>query len=123
MPRPRFQFGLATVFVTIALVALACWVAKKEEARQVAAVISVGAFIILLPPAYVYARNRRFQFRLRTLFVVMTAWAVACAVGIPLVRLWRNSRLLDVDFRTGPPVPVQLNPPSDANVPQNGGTD
>ena len=39
--------------------------------------------------------RRRLQFRLRTLFVLVTALAFFCAVGVPLVREW---------FKPEPPI-------------------
>jgi len=34
------------------------------------------------------APHRRFQFRLRTLLLVVTALAIICAVGVPLLQDW-----------------------------------
>ena len=43
------------------------------------------------------SRRRRFQFRLRTLFVIVTILAVECAVCLPMLREWEaNRNLTDV---------------------------
>ena len=34
----------------------------------------------------------RFQFRLRTLFVVVTAWAILCPLGVRLYLRWEMER-------------------------------
>jgi hypothetical protein len=36
--------------------------------------------------------RRPFQFRLRTLFVVMTAWAILCPFGVRFYRHWESLR-------------------------------
>lgn len=45
-------------------------------------------------------RQRRWcQFSLRTLFVVVTIVAVACAVCLPMLRVWQNYNSIEERFR------------------------
>lgn len=49
--------------------------------------------------------RRRFQFRLRTLFIAVTVLAIVCAAGAPAARIWLKRRA-DDEWRARHPPPA-----------------